>query len=67
MHRLTSTAVAASLFLAGLATAAPVLAQAPAKVRLTIPVTALSMTPVYLAQARVLHRGGPEVTDHDRR
>jgi NitT/TauT family transport system substrate-binding protein len=52
MHRLTSTAVAASLFLAGLATAAPVLAQAPAKVRLTIPVTALSMTPVYLAQAR---------------
>jgi NitT/TauT family transport system substrate-binding protein len=32
--------------------AAPAAAQAPTKVKLTMPVTALSMTPVYLAQAR---------------
>ena len=51
MKRLASTAVAASLIAGGLALVVPV-AQAQTKVRLTIPVTALSMTPVYLAQTR---------------
>lgn len=36
----------------GLTAPAAAAAQAPTKVRMTMPVTALSMTPVYLAQAR---------------
>ena len=52
MKRVASTILAAGLLACGLAPAGPAGAQAPTKVKLTIPVTALSMTPVYLAQAR---------------
>lgn len=51
MKRVAPTILAAGLLACGLAPAGPVGAQAPTKVKLTIPVTALSMTPVYLAQA----------------
>jgi NitT/TauT family transport system substrate-binding protein len=47
-----AAALAAGVLAGSLAGAVPAAAQAPTKVRLTIPVTALSMTPVYLAQAR---------------
>ncbi|HEU5319859.1 MAG TPA: ABC transporter substrate-binding protein [Methylomirabilota bacterium] len=52
MKRLASVAFTAVVLAAGLAPAAPAAAQTPTRVRLTMPVTALSMTPVYLAQAR---------------
>lgn len=49
MKRLASVALAAVLLACW---PAPAAAQAPTKVRMTMPVVALSMTPVYLAQAR---------------
>jgi NitT/TauT family transport system substrate-binding protein len=52
MKCLTRGTLAVALFACGLAPTGPAAAQAPTKVRITMPVTALSMTPVYLAQAR---------------
>lgn len=52
MKGLACVALAAVLLAGGVVAAGPATAQVPTKVRLTMPVTALSMTPVFLAQAR---------------
>ena len=52
MKRLAWITVAAVLVACGPLLAGPAAAQTPTKVRITMPVSALSMTPVYLAQAR---------------
>jgi len=52
MKRSASVALVAVLLAFWTAWAGTAAAQAPVKVRLTMPVTALSMTPVYVAQAR---------------
>lgn len=57
MKRLARVALAAVLLASSPALAGRATAQAPTKVRMTMPVTALSMTPVYLAQARGFFAG----------
>jgi NitT/TauT family transport system substrate-binding protein len=61
MKRFASAALAAGVLATRLSPASPVAAQAPTRVKLTIPVTALSMSPVYLAQARGYFAEGLEV------